>query len=240
MLSSELAVTREPEKLVVKIGERESVTSLVYFGSKSNHASTTVLLGHGAGANQNSAFMRMFAAGLAERGFDAMTFNFLYSEQARRIPDKNDRLESCYRAVITAAMKHKKLKANRLAIGGKSMGGRSASQVAAQDNKEAIAALIFLGYPLHPPGKPDRQRAEHLKNVRTPMLFVQGSRDAFGTPDELRAVIRKLRLPATLYVIEGGDHSLKVPKTSPLSQQEVYRSALDEIDRWLRSLGKNA
>ncbi len=193
------------------------------------------MLGHGAGANQLSGFMRMIAAGLAARGFDAMTFNFLYAEQKRSFPDPKARLESCYRAIIDAALNHRKLKKNRLVIGGKSMGGRIASQVAAADGR-GIAGLVFLGYPLHPPGKPDKLRAEHLKEIKAPMLFVQGSRDAFGTEDEIRAVIKKLRLPATLFAVAGGDHSFKVPKALGVSQQTIYENVMDEVAKWTREL----
>ena len=221
-----------PEELAVRVNEHESVTALLYSAGKRNRAGVTVVLGHGAGANQLSGFMRMVAGGLAARGLDAMTFNFLYSERGRHVPDQKARLESCYGAVIEAAREHKKLKTNRLVIGGKSMGGRIASQVAAAGVGD-IAALVFLGYPLHPPGKPDQLRAEHLKNIQAPMLFVQGSRDAFGTPEELRAVFKKFRFAATLYVIEGGDHSFKVPKSSPVPQQQVYESVMDEIVSWL-------
>jgi predicted alpha/beta-hydrolase family hydrolase len=225
----------EPEPFSVKIDERESVTALLYpaaLAFNGRRAGITLLLGHGAGANQLSPFMRLFASGLAARGFDAMTFNFLYTERGRRLPDPKATLESCYRAVIDAAINHKKLEGNRLVIGGKSMGGRIASQVATA-GADDISALVFLGYPLHPPGKPDKLRAEHLQQIRAPMLFVQGSRDAFGTPDELRAVIRNLHLPATLYVIEGGDHSFKVLKSLPMSQQQVYESAMDQTARWV-------
>src|SRR6266702_497789 len=137
----------EPQKLSVTVNERESVTALLYSASpklKRDRGGITVLLGHGAGASQTNSFMRLFAEGLATRGFDAMTFNFLYTEQGRRSPDPKAKLESCYRAVIETARKHKKLKANRLVIGGKSMGGRIASQVAA-DGDEGIGRLVFLG-----------------------------------------------------------------------------------------------
>src|SRR3989442_2450961 len=140
----------------------------------------TIVLGHGAGANQLSGFMREFAYGMAARGFDAMTFNFLYTEQKRKLPDSKERLESCYRAVIASALKHAKLKKNRLVIGGKSMGGRIASQVAAADGNN-IDGLVFLGYPLHALGRPEKLRDAHLEDINAPMLFVQGSRDAFGT-----------------------------------------------------------
>ena len=224
----------EPGKLKVAVNESESVTALLYPAAKRDRAGLTIVLGHGAGADQMSAFMRMAAEGLAARGLDAMTFNFLYKEQGRSAPDPKARLESCYRAVIDAALKHKKLKDNKLVIGGKSMGGRIASQVAAAEG-DRVTGLVFLGYPLHPPGRPDKLRDEHLKEIKRPMLFVQGSRDAFGTEDEIRVIIKKHRLRATLYPIEKGDHSFKVPK-SLKPQPQVYEEVIDEVARWCGSI----
>ena len=225
----------KPETLTVHINDRESVTAMLYQASQRTRAGVTVVLGHGAGANQLSAFMVMIATGLAARGLDAMTFNFLYKEQGRGIPDPKARLESCYQAVIQTALRHRKLKQNRLVIGGKSMGGRIASQVAAVA-ADGIAGLVFLGYPLHPPGRPDKMRDEHLQDIRMPMLFVQGARDTFGTRDEIGAVIKRLRLPARIYTIEGGDHSFKVPKSLDVPQDTIYENVMDEIDRWTREL----
>jgi predicted alpha/beta-hydrolase family hydrolase len=220
----------EPEPFAVEVNEQESVTALLYPAAKKNRAGFTVVLGHGAGANQLSGFMCMVAGGLAARGIDTMTFNFLYTERGRHIPDPKARLESCYRAVINAALNHRKLKKNRLVIGGKSMGGRIASQVAAAEG-DRVAGLVVLGYPLHPPGRPDKLRDEHLKDIHAPMLFLQGARDSFGTKDEIGAVIKKLHLPATLYVIEGGDHSFRVPK-SVAPQQRVFEDVMNEVTRW--------
>lgn len=219
----------------IQVTDAESVTARLYSAVKTERNRVSLILGHGAGANQLSGFMRLFAAGLAERGLDVVTFNFLYTEQGRKIPDPAPRLESCYRAVIDAVVKHKKLKGNRLVIGGKSMGGRIASQVAASQPAD-IDGLVFLGYPLHPPGRPDKLRSEHLPKIKAPMLFTQGSRDAFGTKQEIEALIKKLKLPAELYSIEGGDHSFKVPKSSPVSQQDVYTLVLDHIARWVRGI----
>ena len=218
----------------IKVNDAESVTAILYPAAKKDRAGVTIILGHGAGADQLSGFMRMVAAGLAERGCDAMTFNFLYKEQGRGVPDPKARLESCYRAVIEAAINNKKLKGNTLVIGGKSMGGRIASQVAAEEGQR-VAGLVFLGYPLHPPGRPDKLRDEHLKEIEAPMLFCQGARDPFGTEGEIKAIIKKHKLPATLYVIESGDHSFKVPK-SVKPQQQVYEEAMDEVARWVRGL----
>jgi predicted alpha/beta-hydrolase family hydrolase len=226
----------EPEQLTITVNERDNVTALLYLAPKKSRAGVTLILGHGAGAGQSHPFMRLFASGLAERGFDAMTFNFVYMEQRRSVPDPKAKLDTCYLAVIESAIEHKKLKGNSLAIGGKSMGGRIASQVAAQpEAADKISGLVFLGYPLHPPGRPDKLRDAHLPEIKAPMLFVQGSRDAFGTPDELRATIKQHHLPATLHVIEGGDHSLKVPKRLGIPQDQVYALVMDTISGWLQT-----
>src|SRR5947208_11647194 len=127
---------------------------------------------------------------------------------------------------------------DRLTIGGKSMGGRIASQVAAAGIGE-LAGLVFLGYPLHPPGRAERLRAAHLPDINAPMLFVQGSRDAFGTPDELRPILTRLQAPAALHVIEGGDHSFKVPKRSGVAQGDAHRAILDHIADWLRERSRS-
>jgi len=229
-------VNREPERLLIEVTGNDRVTALLYAALQKDRLGITIILGHGAGANQLSPIMRLFASGLAERGFDSITFNFVYMEKGRRVPDPKAKLEGCYRAVIEAAHEHKKLKGNRVVIGGKSMGGRIASQVAAtEEYAEKLAGLVFLGYPLHPPGKPEQLRDAHLKEIRAPMLFVQGSRDSFGTAEELRAVIKRFHLPATLHIVEGGDHSFKVPKSSGFSQQQVYDSAMDEMAHWLKT-----
>jgi len=224
------------ELVTVNVNENASVSAYVYSAPKSRRARATLILGHGAGAGQLHPFMTWFANGMAERGFDVMTFNFLYMEQKRHVPDPKAKLEHCYRAVIEAATKQRKLKGNRLVIGGKSMGGRIASQVAAEGNCAAdISGLVFLGYPLHPPGRPDKLRDAHLPEIKAPMLFVQGSRDAFGSEDELRDVIKRHRLNATLHIVAGGDHSLKVPKSLGIPQDEVYENTMDTIRDWLSS-----
>ena len=221
------------EQFKVEIDELQSVTATVYPASAKSRAHITLILGHGAGSGQTSGFMVTFANALAARGIDVVTFNFSYIERGRHVPDPGDKLEACYRAVIDAARAHKKLKGNKLAIGGKSMGGRIASQVAAGGLGD-LAGLVFLGYPLHPPGKPEQLRSKHLPNIKAPMLFVQGSRDSFGTPEELRPILKKLKTPCKLYEVAGGDHSLKVPKKAG-SPEEVYATVQDEIARWLKS-----
>jgi predicted alpha/beta-hydrolase family hydrolase len=224
------------EALRVTVGPGEAVTALLYPAAAERRAGVALILGHGAGAGQGSAFMVRCAADLAARGIDAVTFNFLYTERGGRLPDKNDRLEACYRAVIAALRGRPTSRRLRLAIGGKSMGGRIASQVAAGGDVGELAGLVFLGYPLHPPGKPDRLRAKHLPRIGAPMLFVQGERDAFGTPDELRPILATLAAPAELYVVAGGDHSFKVRKSAGIGQEEVESAVQERVERWLRRL----
>ena len=230
----------EPENLTVNANDKETVTALLYPAAKKNRAGVTVVLGHGAGASQTSGFIVMFAKGLAARGLDVMTFNFVYMEQGRSVPDHKHKLESCFRAVIETALKHKKLKNNRVVIGGKSMGGRIASQVMAGEDREALAndvvGLVFLGYPLHPPGQPTKLRVEHLEHIKKPMLFVQGTRDALGTPEEIKPFVKNLRPAAKIHEIEGGDHSFKAPKKFGLSPDQIFETSMDEIDCWIRSL----
>ena len=230
----------EAEKLTVQVNDKEAVTALLYPAVKKNRAGLTVVLGHGAGANQTSGFMRLFAKGLAARGLDVMTFNFVYMEQGRSVPDQKQKLEACVSAVIKTALKQRSLKNNRLIVGGKSMGGRIASQVMAGEEKESfaddVAGLVFLGYPLHPPGQPTKLRVEHLEHIHKPMLFVQGTRDSLGTPDEIRPFIKNLRPAAKIFAIEGGDHSFKAPKKFGLSPDQIFEGAMDEIDGWARSI----
>ena len=230
----------EAEKLTVAVNDREAVTALLYPADKEDRAGLTVILGHGAGANQTSGFMRTFAKGLASRGLDVMTFNFVYMEQGRSVPDQKHKLEGCFLAVIAAALKHKKLKSNRLVLGGKSMGGRIASQVMAGEARESIAdqvvGLVFLGYPLHPPGQSSKLRVEHLEHIKKPMLFVQGTRDALGTPEEIKPWLKNVRPAAKIYSIEGGDHSFKAPKKFGKPPDQIFDDAMNEIDSWLRSI----
>src|SRR5712672_3507311 len=203
------------EPIRIEVTPSEHVTAIAY-PAAGQRAGRSLILAHGAGANQKSAFMVRVASALAARGIDTVTFNFLYSEARRRLPDKNDKLEACWRKMIAAWHEGKLGKHaadDKLFIGGKSMGGRIASQVAAApSSSHDIAGVVLLGYPLHPPGQPEKLRTKHLPAIRAPMLIVQGSRDAFGTPDELRPIFERLTAPVDLCVIEGGDHSFKVAK----------------------------
>jgi len=224
-----------PQQIRIDVTPSEHVTATVYPAAGAR-AGICVILGHGAGSNQSNPAIVRFAGALAARGFDAVTFNFLYSEQRRRLPDPNPKLELCWRALIRAFRDGRLIgQGAALVIGGRSMGGRIASQVVAAD-PAGIAGLLLLGYPLHPPGQPEKLRARHLGDIRIPALFVQGSRDAFGKPEELSPVIRGIKGRARLFVVEAADHSLKVPKKAPLTQDEVDKLVLETVEQWLRGL----
>jgi len=222
-----------PELFKVRFTPHDSVSATVYPATVRDQAKITFILAHGAGAGQASEFIVYFATGLSDRGIETVTFNFYYTEIGRKIPDQNHKLELCYRSVIDAVIGTKKIANHRLAIGGKSMGGRIASQLAADGSTELLG-LVFLGYPLHPPGKPEQLRAAHLAHIKAPMLFVQGARDAFGTPDELRPIISELTARTDLYVVDHADHSFKVLKSARVAQKDVYTMILDHIALWLR------
>ena len=188
------------------------------------------VIAHGAGAGQSSPFMTRFARGMVERGISAATFDFPYIRDRRKVPDKAEKLEACWGEAIMAAKTE--LGSVPLFIGGKSMGGRIASQVAAGEHSP-VAGLIYLGYPLHPPGKPQQMRDAHLPRIAEPMLFVQGSRDAFGTVDEIRALLPRLQR-ATIVEVAGGDHSFKVSGRGRPPDQ-VMTEVMDAVAAWIRA-----
>jgi predicted alpha/beta-hydrolase family hydrolase len=234
-----VAVEPRPATFKVRVGELGSVTARLY-RARRDRIGATLILGHGAGADQSSAFIVEFASALAARGIDLITFNFLYKERQRGFPDRNEVLEACYHSVVPAAIARKSLHGNSLFIGGKSMGGRIASQIAAA-GVEGLAGMVFLGYPLHPPGKPEKLRTAHLPSVNVPMLFVQGEHDAFGTPAELQAILATLPAAVELYAIAGADHSLVVPKRWPTSQSAILSAVQDRIVEWIsRKLSQRA
>jgi predicted alpha/beta-hydrolase family hydrolase len=153
-------------------------------------------------------------------------FNFLYAEGRRKIPDPQQTLEACYRAVAEQVAR----RASRMLLGGRSMGGRIASHVAA--GGLPVAGLVLLSYPLHPPGRPERLRDKHLGKIAAPMLFVQGSRDPFAQPDLLRKTLETLPT-ATLHVVEGADHGLAV-RGRP--SEDVLAELADVTLDWIRRL----
>jgi uncharacterized protein len=154
---------KKPSELKVRLETGADTTALVYPAAE---AKETLILAHGAGAGQRSTFMVAAANALSSLGIDVLTFNFQYTEQRRRIPDRAPVLEACYLAVIDVARREIESARRSLFIGGKSMGGRIATQVAAANQQLPIAGLVLLGYPLHPPGRPEQRRDKHLPSCR--------------------------------------------------------------------------
>jgi predicted alpha/beta-hydrolase family hydrolase len=198
-----------------------------------------LVLAHGAGGGQRSRFMVEAANALAARRVTVATFDFPYMAQGRSVPDKGPVLEAHWRAVIDAAHGDPAFAGLPLFIGGKSMGGRIASQAAAQQ-VEAVAGLVYFGYPLHPPGKPDQRRDRHLPDIKEPMLFVQGTRDAFGTAQEIRELLPRLNGRSTLFEVHDGDHSFNVRlkiagKRPDAVLAEIFDAAAAFIDTCAKS-----
>ena len=191
-------------------------------------APATIILAPGAGADMQHEFMAVVAGEFVSRGLRVVRFNFLYAEQGRKSPDRAPVLEDTYRSVVKHA---RGLSGGRpLFLGGKSMGGRIASQIVAQDVD--CEGLVYLGYPLHPPGRPDRMRDEHLYRIERPMLFVEGTRDPFCPIETLERV--RTRIPdSTLVLIHDGDHSFKVRKSSGRTTPEAWGEVASAASGWM-------
>jgi len=189
----------------------------------------TVVLAHGAGAGKDHPWMVRVARAFESADFRVVTFNFPYIDAKRRVPDKPAVLEAHFETVWRDAAAGA---TGPMFAAGKSMGGRIASQVAAKGGlTPAPAGLVFFGYPLHPPAKPNQRRDAHLPQIAAPMLFLQGSRDPFATPEEMRALVD--RLPgATLSITEGGDHSLA---TTRKAGAESVEAAVRTANDWMRA-----
>lgn len=192
-------------------------------------ARATLLFAHGAGAGMETTFMSAFAAGLAARGVRVVRFEFPYMRRqrasgGRRPPDRMPILEADFRAAIDALG----VAAGSLAIGGKSMGGRAASLIA---DAAGVGRLLCLGYPFHPPARPQQLRVAHLKELRTPALIVQGSRDPFGTRAEVDTF--ELSKAIALHFIEDGDHSLEPTRKGGRTREECWQEAMSAIARFL-------
>jgi uncharacterized protein len=189
------------------------MTDLAFQGPKRG-ADRAVLLAHGAGADMNAAALTTVADALADTKIPSLRFNFPYRAAGRRGPDRPPVLEASIREAIVELSKQTKLPGDRLVLGGRSMGGRIGSMVAAVDG---ALGLALLGYPLHPPGKPTQLRVEHFPKLTMPVLFASGTRDAFGSPEELERHAKKIKGRVRFHWVETGDHGFKPLKSSGLT-----------------------
>jgi predicted alpha/beta-hydrolase family hydrolase len=188
------------------------------------------VLAHGAGAGEAHPWMQRTAHGLVARGVMVVTFDFPYKAEGRKLPDPGTVLEAAFATVWRDVVRESK--GARMFAGGKSMGGRISSQLAARGGFDpAPSGLVFFGYPLHPPGKPAQRRDRHLPAIEIPMLFLHGERDGFGSPDEMTALVGGLR-HAELDLVAGGDHSLIAPKRQD-PDGAAFERVLDRAATWI-------
>jgi predicted alpha/beta-hydrolase family hydrolase len=231
-----------PNAFDIQTDAPQMVSAVSYSASGASRLDALLVLAHGAGAGQTSPFMTAYASGLAGRGLDVVTFNFAYMDRRRRTPDRAVVLEDTFRHAVTGALARHG--ARRVVIGGKSMGGRIATHLAAQLDRwppgvARPSGVVVLGYPLAPPGGRSKgDRVSHLRALTVPTLVVQGTRDAFGGPDEVREAVfgagaGASRPPIEILPVEGGDHSFGVLKSSGRDPESVQSGILDAIARWI-------
>ena len=194
-------------------------------------ADATLVFAHGAGAGQDHPWIRGRATDLQMRRITVVTFDFPYRAAGRRLPDRAPILLSGFRDVVDAVSV---TSGTPVAIGGKSMGGRMATMLAAEPDPPALLGVVAMGYPLHPPGKPDQLRVAHLPGVRVPVLVLQGERDPFGSPADVVGHAQRVGAELEVVALPGG-HGFEVPRRSG-TQQDVYVRAADEVRAWLDRL----
>ena len=188
------------------------------------------VLAHGAGAGMRHHFLAQAADVFAGRGIATYRFEFPYMQAGKSRPDSPGVAESAVRKAVAAAAHA--APGLPLFAGGKSFGGRMTSQAQAHEPLPGVRGLVFLGFPLHAPGKPGTSRAEHLTSVDVPMLFLQGTRDEFAQLDLLQQVVKGLGDRATLHLIADGDHSFRVPKLTGKSEADVMKELADTFQQW--------
>jgi uncharacterized protein len=194
-------------------------------------ARTCYVVAHGAGAGMRHKFMAAVANGLAERGIATLRYQFPYIERGSKRPDSPKVAQAAVRAAVTHAARL--VPGLPLIAGGKSYGARMTSQAQAEVPLGGVCGLVFLGFPLHPPGQPSNARAEHLSHVQIPMLFLQGTRDDFADLEYLKPLVKRLGARATLKLFENADHSFHVPVKSGRTDANVMTELLDILTSWI-------
>ena len=223
----------EPQPITIPVNDAQHVSGLLQVPPQ---AGACYVLAHGAGAGMSHPFLAAMASGLAERGVATLRYQFPYMEQGSKRPDAPKLAHATVRAAV--------LEASRLVpqlalfAGGKSFGGRMTSQAQAATPLPGVRGLAFLGFPLHPPGKPSNDRAKHLSEVQIPTLFLQGTRDEFAQLDLLQPVVEQLGNRATLRLFADADHSFHVPARTGRKDSEVRTEVLDVLVDWLNVLAK--
>src|SRR3984893_9144161 len=223
--------TVSSQKLEIAVGHATSVSALLILPPQ---ARACFVFAHGAGAGMTHPFMETVATGLGERGVATLRYQFPYMEKASKRPDPPGIAQAAVRAAVAEAGRH--CVNLRLIAGGKSFGGRMTSQAQAAAPLAGVRGLAFLGFPLHPAGKPSSDRAKHLADVRIPMLFMQGTRDNLAEVSLLEPVVKSLGPSASLHRVEGADHSFHVPARSGRKDIEVMDEILDAFANWIEAI----
>jgi predicted alpha/beta-hydrolase family hydrolase len=198
---------------------------------------TGVIIAHGAANDMNNSLIVAIAESLAAAGYTTLRFNFPYKEKGEKSPDSESTLVSTWQGAVTHLLNNERFSVDRVVAAGKSMGGRIASQMVAAGQMD-VEALIFLGYPLHAPGRTDQLRDSHLYAIKKRMLFFAGTRDPLCNLEKLREVLHRLPGPYDLEIVDGGDHSFKVPKSSSRSAESVYLQIVEKCLQWLDLMAK--
>jgi predicted alpha/beta-hydrolase family hydrolase len=221
-------IAPDAQSLRIEINPGETVSALLI---RPQQAGACYVFAHGAGAGMAHSSMEATAAGLGERGIATLRYQFAYMEKGSKRPDAPAAAHAAVRAAIAEAGRC--CPALPLIAGGKSFGGRMTSQAQALSPLPGVRGLAFLGFPLHPAGKPSSERAKHLAEVKIPMLFLQGTRDALAELSLLQPVVGGLGSLATLHLLEGADHSFHVLKSSGRNDREVMGETLDAFAAWV-------
>lgn len=219
------------EELRIEIASGEAVSALLIAPPQ---ARACYVFAHGAGAGMTHASMQSVAAGLGARGIASLRYQFPYMEKGSKRPDAPAIAHATVRAAVAEA--GRRCEALPLIAGGRSFGGRMTSQAQSLSPLPGVRGLAFFGFPLHPAGKPSSERAKHLADVKIPMLFLQGTRDALAELKLLEPVVKGLGARATLRLIEGADHSFHVLKSSGRNDREVMEEALDAFAVWVEGV----
>jgi uncharacterized protein len=219
------------EKLAIEIAKAGSVSALL---TRPSQARACFVFAHGAGAGMTHPFMEAVAAGLCERGIASLRYQFPYMEKGSKRPDPPAIAQATVRAAVAEAGRC--CPGLSLIAGGKSFGGRMTSQAQAAAPLAGVRGLAFLGFPLHPAGKPSTDRAKHLAEVHVPMLFMQGTRDSLAEAGLIEPVVRGLGPSATLHLVAGADHSFHVLARSGRNDRDVMNEILDAFTGWVDAI----
>lgn len=226
-MTTESSIKSERPEWRVNVGGEE--TSAVFEPSQTAEDGVIFVCAHGAGGNMNDRGLLLTANALRSRGLGVVRFNFLYKEKKSGRPDPMPRLKECITAVV--ARVREEIKPRKLVIGGRSMGGRAASMLAADGF--TCDGLLLLAYPLHPPGKPDQLRDAHLPAIKVPAICFNGTRDPFCTPDLMKAALKNVKTDWKMHWIEGADHSFHVLKSSGRTDAEVLAEIGNAAEVWV-------